>query len=144
MEEHYLFINSQDSLAFFPNNTAHSFTIKLSGTLKLPGTWKCALVEMSYFPQSSGGGERADHIYLCSDLVQDSYGSDSMLPVLRRIPVPTTLNTEKTLTFPQNYYFPVSREEIQYVHIYLKDQKLQEPSFVAEPLTCTLHLVRVH
>lgn len=142
MEEHYLFISSQDSLAFFPNNKTHRFTIKLPGILKLSGTWKCALVEMTYFPQFSG--ERPKQIYLCSDLVHESYGSDSMLPVLRRIPVPTALNSKATLTFPQNYYFPVSREEVQYVHIYLKDQKLQNPSFVAEPFTCTLHLVRVH
>ena len=142
MEEQYLFLSSQDSLDYFPNNKSNHFTIKLPGLLKLPGTWKCALVEMTYFPQFEG--QRPKQIYLCSDIVHESYASDSMLPVLRKVSVPSGISTKISVTFPQNYYFKVSREEIQYIQIYIKDQKLRDPSFVVEPFSCTLHLVRLY
>jgi hypothetical protein len=141
-EEHYLFLSSQDSLAYFPNNKAHRFTVKLPGTLKLSGHWKCAMMEVVYVPQFEG--EKPKELYLCCDLVQESYGSNSMLPILRKVSVPTALGNKTVLTFPQNYYFNVSQEEVQYVQIYVKDQKLQDPSLMQEPLSCTLHLVQIH
>jgi hypothetical protein len=141
-QEHYLFLSSQDSLAYFPNNKAHSFTVKLPGTLKLSGHWKCAVVEMVYVPQFQG--EKPKQLYLCCDLVQESYGSNSMLPILRKVSVPSAISTKTVLTFPQNYYFDVSQEEVQYIQVYAKDQTLRDPSFMQEPLTCTLHLVRVY
>ena len=140
MEEHYLFVSSGDSLAYFPDNRTGCFSIKLPGTLKLEGSWKCALTELVYVPQFTG--ERPKEIYVCCDLVQDSYGSDSMLPVLRKVSVPTALGTKTVHTFPQNYYFHVTRKEIQYINVYVKDQKLDDLSFIQEPLSCTLHLVR--
>ena len=142
MDEHYLFLSSQDSLDYFPDNKSNHFNIKLPGTLKLPGIWKCAVVEMTYYPQFEG--ERPKQIYLCCDVVQESYACDSTLPILRRLSVPTGISTKTTVTFPQNYYFQVSREELQYIQIYVKNQKLQDPTFVVQPLTCTLHLVRLY
>ena len=140
MEEHYLFLSSEDSLDYFPENRAGRFSIKLPGTLKLEGRWKCALTELVYVPQFIG--EKPQEIYVCCDLVQESYGSDSMLPMLRKVSVPTAIGSKTALTFPQNYYFSVSRTEIQYINVFAKDQKLNDPSFVQEPLSCTLHLVR--
>ena len=140
MEEHYMFLSSRDSLEFFPENKAHSFEVKLPGTLKLEGRWKCALTELVYVPQFTG--ERPKQIYVCCDLVQDSYVADSMLPIMRKVAVPTAIGTRTSLTFPQNYYFPLARNEIQYINVYVKDHNLNAPEFSQEPLSCTLHLVR--
>ena len=140
MEEHYMFLSSQDSLEYFPENKAHRFGIKLPGVMHLEGRWKCALTELVYFPQFTG--ERPKELYVCCDLVQDSYVADSMLPVMRKVAVPTAISTKTSLTFPQNYYFPVSRKEIQYINLFVKDHGLKDPSFAQEPLSCTLHLVK--
>ena len=140
MNEMYMFLSSRDSLEFFPGNRAHRFEIKLPGPLRLEGRWKCALTELVYFPSFTG--DRPKQIYVCCDLVHDSYVADTMLPVVRTVPVPTAISTKTSLTFPQNYYFSLSRTEIQYINVFVKDQDLNDPEFSQEPLSCTLHLVR--
>jgi hypothetical protein len=134
-----LFLSSQDSTSWFPQNNNQSFRIKLPTSLKLEGKWKCALTEVTYTPDFSG--EKPSEIYVCCDIVQESYGLNSTLPILRKLNVPET-KTRIQHIFPQNIYIELSQEEIQYIHIYIKTQDLQDPSFGSEPFTCTLHICK--
>jgi hypothetical protein len=138
--DHYLFISSTDSKDWFPQNNSQNFRIKLPSSLKLDGLWRCALTEFSYTPIFEGLIPK--EIYICCDIVQDSYACNSTLPLLRKVNVPSQHSSRIQILFPQNFYIPVSQEEIQYINMYIKDENLQNPSFGSEPVTCTLHLWR--
>ena len=139
--DHFIYLSSDDSEEFFPDNKPSHFTVKLPGTLKLSGKWVCAITEIVYHPMFKG--VRPTSLYICSDIVEASYGCDSLLPILRRIAVPGSLNTKSILAFPQNFYVPVTQDEIQYITINIKDEILEEPSFEVEPFNCTLHLHKI-
>lgn len=138
--DYFLFLSSADSKEWFPQNNAQCFTIKLPTPLKLDGNWKCALTEIAFTPKFSENIPK--EIYICTKIVQDSYAVNSSLPLLRKLIIPDS-SFQLQWAFPQNFYIEVSQEEIQYLKIYIKDQNLQNPSFLKEPLTCTLHLCKV-
>lgn len=139
-KEYYLHLSSQDSKDLFPGNTASDFKVKIPSTLTLAGVWKCALTQISFVTDFAG--ERPKDIYICSDLIEDSYGSDSFMPILRKIPIPSSGLTKVVHVFPQNYYVTLSRDQLQNIHIYVRTQEMQQTSFNVEPLSCTLHLRR--
>lgn len=137
----FLYLSSDDSEIYFPDNKPNHFTVKLPGTLQLPGQWECALTEVVYHTEFKS--PRPTFLYICSDIVQVSYGCDALLPILRKVSVPGSLNMKSILSFPQNFYIPMSQDELQYITIYIKDEILEDPSFEIEPFACSLHLRRV-
>ena len=82
MEELYLYLYCGDSLSTHVKNEAGDFVVDLPKTYLLERRWKCALTELSLQPQKE---RRTERIYLCSDLVQDSYLKNTFLPVLRTV-----------------------------------------------------------
>ena len=140
-QDRFLYLSSDDSEAFYPDNKPNHFTVKLPGTLKLPGQWECALTEVVYHTEFNS--PRPQSLYICSDIVQVSYGCDALLPILRKVAVPASLNMKAILSFPQNFYIPMAQEELQYITIYIKDEILEDPSFEIGPFNCSLHLRRI-
>ncbi|CAC5365022.1 unnamed protein product [Mytilus coruscus] len=70
MDKFYLFINSEDSLSAFENNVGGNFKVRLQKRYTVDGSWKCALLDLSFIPELEASTRR---IYLCSDFVQQSY-----------------------------------------------------------------------
>lgn len=138
LKDRILYLASTDSMGVFPQNTPGNFTVQLPKTLSLPGQWVCALTEIVYEPKFIG--KRPSNLYICSDIVQPSYESDALLPVLRKISVLDSFNMKSINIFPQNYYVEVNQDEIQYFTVYIKDQSLEPVSFESQTLTCTVHL----
>ena len=141
LKQRLLYLTSTDSLVVFPDNHPGNFTIKLPQTLNLPGKWQCALTEIVFQPRFTSS--RPSNLYICCDAVQPSYGSDSLLPILRKVAVSDNLNSKSILIFPQNYYVDISQDELQYITIYIKNQQLEDVSFESQTLTCTLHLQQI-
>ena len=99
IEEFYLYLYCGDSLSTHVNNHAGDFVVDLPKTYLLEGRWDCALTELTLHPQTK---QRAKRLYLCSDLVQDSYLKNTFLPVLRS--VDQTQEGTLDLEFGRPYY----------------------------------------
>jgi hypothetical protein len=82
MEEFYLYLYCGESLSTHVNNHAGDFVVDLPKTYLLEGRWECALTELTLHLQTE---RRTERLYLCSDLVQDSYLKNTFLPILRSV-----------------------------------------------------------
>ena len=135
MEEFYLYLYCEDLLSTHVNNHAGDFVVDLPKTYLLEGRWECALTELTLHPQKK---RRPERLYLCFDLVQDSYLKNTFLPVLRSVD-PTSEGT-LDLEFRRPYYTRMRQMELNRVRIFIRDDRLQPCRFKLDRLYCTLHL----
>ena len=120
----FLNLSSRDSLRYHPNNEWHDFTVELPHSIE--GKFKCALLE--FYSQSA----LVEDIYVFSNICEPEYTRDSVLPLLRIV------SESGEVSHP--YYKEVSREVIQRVHIYIKDQNLNVPPNPVGSVRMTLAL----
>ena len=125
-------LSSDDGLNFFPNNTSHDFRIKLNRSLQFDGYWVVALTEINTVNRT-----QKQELFVYSDLCQDSFIGTSEQPLLRRI-VYDKIN-QKNIIYDNPYYVPIKLREIQQIHIYIRDDKGQDASFLKGKVTITLH-----
>ena len=135
--DHYVFLCSADSLQTHVNNTASDFVIDLPRTYRLDGTWECALTEITFVSQFE---HLTDRIYVCSDVIEDSYVKGTALPILRSLDVDTDEKVD--LTFDSLYYFKVQSDQIRRITIFIRDSELRPIRFKVDRLYCTLHFRR--
>ena len=138
MEQLFLFVSSRDSKETFPENNPAGFIIQLPGIINLKGTWVCALTELYV---DNRFVTTPQQIVVSSDLIEESYISNTQWPVLRRIPV--EVNQDIDLTFEDPYYFKVVQHQVHRIHIYLKDQDLESVQLTGGELSCVLHLKHI-
>ena len=136
MEDLYLFVSSGDSRSTHENNVAGDFTVNLPRPHHLCGSWECALKEITFVPDFETS---TDRIYVCTDLVEDSYVKNTSLSVLRSIDVGFDEN-RVDLTFESPFYFKMRQEELRQFRIFLLDGDLKPCRFKIDRLYCTLHL----
>lgn len=132
LKEHHLFLSSTDSLAFFPNNKAIDFHVEFSEALNLSGRWTCALTQIAFKDELV-----SDIVVLC-DICESSYINNTRLPVLRVIPQ----SNSNVFIFTQPFRLNISRDEIKRLRLYIRTTTLEEPLFLSQPVTCSLHLRR--
>ena len=136
MDSFYLFLNCNDSEKVHKNNSAHDFIVDLPRTYKLTGEWECGLKELTavlkFTPQSNC-------LYLCSDILSDSYVRNRTLPVLRNLEIGTRYNKLRLFTFENPIYISVKSEKLEDVRLYLRDSELQPVTFESNELNCVLH-----
>ena len=125
MEEFYLYLYCGESISTHVNNHPGDFVVDLPKTYLLEGRWECALTELTLHPQTE---RRTERLYLCSDLVQDSYLKNTFLPVLRSVD-PTQEGT-LDLEFGRPYYTRMRQMELNRVRIFIRDDRLQNRSTV--------------
>lgn len=126
--EFTVYLTSTSSSEAYPDNTPNDFTVHLPRPCHLDGEWECGLVQIIFQERSEGG------YYLCCDLVTESFASERMLPVLRRI-------RDKTWQFHNVIYVPLKQHDFETIRIYLGTWDFQ-PSRLVQPLHCTLHFRR--
>jgi hypothetical protein len=102
MDDFYLYLHCGDSLAVHTDNHAGDFVVDLPKTYKLDGHWGCALTEIA---MSTHTEQKTDRLYVCSNLIKESYVKDTFLPMLRS--VPTTNEETLDLEFSTPYYTPI-------------------------------------
>ena len=70
MNDFYLYLNSRDSSGIRKNNSLSEFWIQFPKRYILEGKWMCGLIDITldcdFKPRSS-------RLYLCSDIVEESY-----------------------------------------------------------------------
>ena len=139
LRRYYFHVCSQDSLDIFPDNNASNFKIQLPSTLYLEGNWECGLMNISFWPEFTTE-TKPKEIYIGCDLIVNSYAMNNLFPVLKRISVPSNLNTKINIHFPEIDFIDMHKKIIQTVHFYIYDDKSEFPSFAVKDLYCSLHL----
>ena len=76
-----------------------------------------------------------DIIIFC-DLCDSSFIRDNRLPVLRVIPN----STNRVHVFDDPVRIPVSRDEIKRIRIFIRTIHMEIPSFIVQPVICTLQI----
>ena len=133
--EFFLFLSSEDSKAYFPQNNPGQFSVALPDVLYLDGTWTCALRDIQCWPSTSSD------LYVFCDAVEDSYVRDRKLPILQRIPQSDT-GSHVIETYDSTIQFKVSRSVINTLTLYIRDSTMKPVSFKTGATYCTLHFTK--
>jgi hypothetical protein len=139
LDRYYLHLSCNDSSEFYPTNDPSDFRVKLPRPLNLDGKWECGLINISFWPQF-GTSENPREIYICSDIVGNSYALDGLYPILKRISAPENHNLKVNINYANVDFIHVNQSTLQSVHIYIFDNKGVTPSFLTKDLYCTLLL----
>lgn len=109
------------------------FIIELPHPLFLEGEWECALVDVLF------SNKVTQNLIILCDLCQNSYIHNTSQPVLRTI----SKGTSKHQTFFNPIYLKISRDSIQRLKLFIRDEQLNDLSLTSQQLKCTLHFRRV-
>ena len=135
---HYFFVSSEDSKVVYPTNNLGDFTVELPKIYDLEGQWQIALLDLEVRKTST----LMPDLYMFCDLCDNSYSSDSELPVLRRVTFKSGMRTN--LMFPIPYYINLSRHIFNRFRIYIKNKVGQPISVDKGSLYCTLHIRKIN
>ena len=131
-EQFYVYLSSDDSKIYFPDNVPAKFTVKLPETLHLRGKWQLALCDVQY---PSIEKKQPEQLLLLTDICQDSIVGETRMPILRRF----KYTTEGYTSFGVFYYVTLKNREVDRISVYLRTDSGEEPSFVSGTVKCTLH-----
>ena len=142
---HFLYLSSDDSKTYYPNNTPSNFYIKILNPMVFRSMRVCGLVSFQYIdsfsPSSLPTQSSHMNMYICSNMCQHSFVNDSTLPVLTRIKIDIS-NDSKVKEVP--IFNPLYVSIVEYftndIHIYIKDDDGKDISFLGGPSKFTLHL----
>ena len=121
----YLFLSSSDCGDIYPDNNPLDFTIDLFPILELKGEWECGLLEIDYKPSNID-------LFLYCDLCESSFVHGNYLPLLRFV--------KKVSIYERPMFFPISREVVSRLRLYIRDAEGKVPSFNIKELKCTLEI----
>lgn len=134
-----MYASSKDSLTRFPDNRASSFTIHLPRTLSLRGKWSVGLFDIDLKLKKDKGS--VGDLYVCCDLVVNSYVQGVSLKALRRLYNPKNTTS---VAFNPVQYVPLdnshARDLINFT--ILDGVSLTETLILRGLLNCTLHFKR--
>ena len=136
MTDFYLYLSSLDALDIRKNNSPQDFFIQFPKSYELDGGWVCALTQISL---TCNFTPRSKRLYMCCDLVQESYVRDTLLPVLRNIEIETRYKKLQTKEYINPAYVPVTVNHFNSIHISLRDQDLNPIDFTTNDLHCVVH-----
>ena len=136
MDDFYLFLASNDSTDYYPNNSPTHFSVKLPETIHLSGRepWMCALRQFQCKTRSP------TNIYVLCDAIEDSFALGRKLPVLQRLP--KQVRNRVVESFDASLCFKVTRHALNTITVYIKDEQMETVSFAEEQANCTLHFFR--
>ena len=136
MTDFYLYLSSQDSLDVRKNNSPSDFWIQLPKTYSLEGQWVCALKQISFTCDFKPKSRR---LYLCFNIVEESYVRNTLFPVLRNIEIENKSRKYKSETFEEGIYLPVNVTNLTTIRVSLLDADLHLVQFESNNLYCVLH-----
>ena len=139
MTDFYLFLSSQDSLDVCKNNNTSEFWIQLPKTYSLEGQWLCALKQVSFTRFTCDFKPKTRRLYLCSDIVEESYVRNTLVPVVRNIEIYNKSKKYLTENFEYDTYLSVNVTHLTSVRVYLRDSDLKPVQFDSNDLHCVLH-----
>ena len=119
----FIFLNSTDSENLFPDNNSFDFTVDLERNIT--GRFLIALTDFDC-------ENFTEPLFIFSDIINTSYINNSYSPVLKLV----TKTGEQT----NLQYHQTSRNSIQRIRIYIKDNRLNTPSTNIGRVSCVLKL----
>lgn len=125
-------LRSSDSKSLHTNNKPWDFRIRLPRLLPLTIEWTVELTEISISKVIEDTFQNEIYIY-CS-ICDESIVGEKVLPLLRRVYISNTGNT----IFLKPYRIPIRFTDLTDIHIYIKDRKDKDASFLFGELTVTL------
>ena len=136
MTEFTLYLSSRDSMHLYQQNTPSECQIQLPKSYQLEGSWTCALIDLSLECDFS---PRSKRLYLCCDLVEESYVRDTLAPVLRNIEVNSRYKKLKTELFTLPLYVPIKTRHLHSLKLEILDENLKPVVFKTNDLHCVIH-----
>lgn len=134
MDNFYVHLYCWDSITTHVDNHAGQFVIDLPKTFLFDGHWECAITEINFksdFERPTG------RIYVCCDLIEQSYVRNTTLGVLRSVPIQDDEQTD--LVFNPLFYMKILRQDMNRIQIFIRDEELNPCRFKSGGLYCTLH-----
>ena len=132
MDDHYLFLNSQNSRNLYPYNEACDFTVEQLRPYILEGQWECGLKEIN-IPL------KEETMTICSNLCQESYIENTMLPVLRIV---HKKKKESYCLLNDPFYVVMKTHNVNKLRIFIRGRNIKSLSDKQSSVQCTLHLRR--
>lgn len=97
----YLFLDSRDSTVYHPYNTTDDFIVTLPKPYVIDDSWECTILELNIDIYQDVSTAR---LYVCCDIVGDSYVKNTILLILRPITLEGGANQ---MTYMNPFYIKV-------------------------------------
>lgn len=124
-------LKSSDSASLYSTNKPWDFRVRLPRSLPLTGKWT---VEMTEFCNDKLKRSSIKEIFVYCSSCDVTIVGESQTPLLRRI----YLENTKNQIFLYPYRIPLRTNNIDHLHIYIKDKNGEDPSFLSGESTVTL------
>ena len=136
--EHIIFIRSDQSDAYYPNNSPFKFKVCLNEVLHLQGEWKLGILD--FYIDQKVTKKNNHQLYLFCDVCSGvNVFPNIQYSLFRRI-FPTDMSTWNYIfSFP--IYLPVKKNEIQVLEFLIKDEHGENASFLKNNLSFTLQFI---
>ena len=136
-QQYYLYLSSNDSLHYYPQNSAASYTNRLTSPLNLDiNNWVVGLVDIicdSALPLNS-------YVITC-DVARTSFYNDKQINILG-LPHKSD-STQINPAIKRPIYFPICRENINSIKIQLLNRNLKPIEDFEGHVTCLLHIRKI-
>jgi hypothetical protein len=140
MSDFYLYLSSRDSQDIRKNNDPADFYIQFPKSYTFDGNWICAVTETSLTCDFT---PRSKRLYLCCNLIQQTYVRNTQVPVLRNVEVGSRYKKLQFVEYSHPVYVPVTVNHFNSLHLYLRDEDLNSVEFKSNDLHCVLHFKKV-
>ena len=131
---HYVVIQSNKNLDYFPDNKPFRFRTYLQSALNLKGNWKVALVDIFVLENSV---KSKQNLYVHCDICGESIVDGEKDNLLRMVKFQKLGNWSQSFNPP--FYVPVNTSETRELEILIRDSQGELASFLKKPVTVTLH-----
>ncbi len=136
-DDHIIFICSDQSITYYPENKPFHFKVNLTDSIYLEGEkWEMAMMDFYTPALMNKKGQR--ELYIFCDLCMGVNVFHHQFSLLRRI-FPTTSNNWNNI-FSNPLYLPVKKSDIQDIEINILSESGEEASFLNQRLSFTLHI----
>ena len=126
----FIFLSSEDSLSYHPDNTPYNFIVELKESLQIIGEWEVGICDFFCSETIS------QKCYIFSDIVDYSYVRNSLEPILRTL-MPS--NASSSIFFPIIFYFPIKVNSLNRIRVYIKDNQMRLLTTLSGAVSLSLH-----
>lgn len=132
----YVSLSSDQSIEYFPNNSATRFQVELDQPIDLRDNYECALIDLTCDVKNYNQ-RTAGLVYILSNVSTQQRIGETRLPVLRQCMLMKTRYQQ--LCFNPPYYIDARLCNVTTVEIYIKQSNFNETDILQGITTCTLH-----
>jgi hypothetical protein len=113
-----VYLSSDSSASYYPNNTKSRFSVHLANPLQLSGEWQCGITELFTCPTKS---RQTSAVYVYCNITEKVPLSDYMGRCLRVLP-PFSENVINQFVFDRPHFHTVDFSEVQDISFTLFDR----------------------